>query len=105
MRWAELTRSDTLLVRNLVDKMADFAGTGEAQDVEPDMNVEAIFPPYSIPGIYMALGKDEMALDVLEQGYEDGAFGVVSSILGPTFNRLRSHPRFDALLRRTGLEE
>ncbi|UCD25092.1 MAG: protein kinase, partial [Gemmatimonadota bacterium] len=44
VRWADLTRSDTLLVRNLVDKMADFSRTGEAQDVEPDMNVEAIFP-------------------------------------------------------------
>ena len=68
-----------------------------------DLDLEAVFPPYSVAGFAVLLGQHEQALSLLERGYEDGAFGVVSAIAGPVFDVLRSHPRFVALAQKVGL--
>ena len=102
-RWAGLTGNDTSMVRQLVDQIAEYAGSGEVGTTAADLDIESVFTPYSVPSMYAMLGQDEEALDFLEQGYEEGAFGVVSTILGRAFDRFRSHPRFVALARRAGL--
>ena len=60
-------------------------------------------PPYIIAQLYVGLGQPDRALDYLERGYDEGAFGVVSSVALPSFGELRSHPRFVALVQRVGL--
>jgi serine/threonine-protein kinase len=100
--WAELTGNDAALVRQVADLAAEYTRTGEPQ-APTGLDVEAVFPPYAIAPLYVRLGQHELALDVLERGYEAGAFGVVSSIAGPPVNELRSHPRFVALAQKVGL--
>jgi hypothetical protein len=53
--------------------------------------------------VYTGLGDHERAMTCLEQAYEErggGMYGIKGSFL---FRDLRSHPRFEALLRRMNL--
>jgi tetratricopeptide (TPR) repeat protein len=60
-------------------------------------------PPYHLAYVYTGLGEHERAIDCLEQACEDRA-GAVYGIRGSfLFAPLRSHPRFQALLRRMKL--
>ena len=104
VQWADVTGNDTASVREIAQLAARYANTGAPQ-MPTDLTPEAVFPPFAIPSLYVMLGQDELALDFLERGYEDGAFGVVSTMLGPPVNRLRSHPRYTALARRVGFPE
>jgi serine/threonine-protein kinase len=59
--------------------------------------------PYHLAYVHTGLGDYERALDWLERAYEEragGVFGVKGSFL---FAPLRSHPRFQALLRKMNL--
>jgi len=101
-RWAEVTGNDAGLVGEVADLVAQYARTGEPQ-APVGLDVEATFPPYAVAPLYVLLGQHELALDLLERGYEEGAFGIVASIAGPPVNELRSHPRFVALAQKVGL--
>jgi eukaryotic-like serine/threonine-protein kinase len=60
--------------------------------------------PYHMAYVHTGLGEHERALDWLERAYEEragGVWGVKGSFL---FRSLRSHPRFQALLRRMNLD-
>ena len=60
--------------------------------------------PYHMAYVHTGLGEQERALDWLERAYEEragGVWGVKGSFL---FRSLRSHPRFQALLRRMNLD-
>jgi TolB-like protein/DNA-binding winged helix-turn-helix (wHTH) protein/Tfp pilus assembly protein PilF len=62
--------------------------------------------PMSVAGIYLALGDDERALDWLERAAEvRDASGLTCIKVNPAYDRLRSHPRFIALLRRMHLDQ
>jgi serine/threonine-protein kinase len=102
-RWAELTGNDSAMVRQLADAAAAHARSGATQPLPPDIDISRTFPPYAIPVFYMALGQKERALDALERGYEQGSFSTVATVLSPMFNRVRSDPRFIALLEKTGM--
>jgi TolB-like protein/DNA-binding winged helix-turn-helix (wHTH) protein/Tfp pilus assembly protein PilF len=54
-----------------------------------------------IAAIYVALGDPDQAMDWLDRGYDE-RFNP-SVLLRPGFDPLRSHPRFQDLLRRVGL--
>ena len=59
--------------------------------------------PYHLAYVYAGLGERERSMDLLEQAQEaraGGIFGVTGSFL---FTSLRSHARFQALLRRMNL--
>ncbi|HET7427169.1 MAG TPA: protein kinase [Gemmatimonadales bacterium] len=61
--------------------------------------------PYHMAYVYTGLGEHERALDWLERAYEDragGVFGMKGSFL---FAPLRSHPRFQAILRKMNLAD
>ena len=51
------------------------------------------------------LGDEERAFELLEQGYEERDGNLVFLAVDPTFDPLRSDPRFDDLLRRIGFPE
>jgi serine/threonine protein kinase/tetratricopeptide (TPR) repeat protein len=101
-RWAEVTGNDVEAVRNVAHLAARYATTGEPQ-MSTDLDLEAVFPPFALPALYVFWGQHERAFDLLEEGYEEGAFAVVSSILGTRLEKLRDHPRFIALAEKMGL--
>jgi Tfp pilus assembly protein PilF len=53
--------------------------------------------------VYAGLGKKDQALASLEKAYADRSSILVYIGVDPTFDRLRSEPRFVALLRKVGL--
>jgi TolB-like protein/class 3 adenylate cyclase len=63
------------------------------------------FPPFAIALNFAAIGELDEAIDWLERGYRerDPLMTVVKA--WPTFDPLRSDPRFDDLLRRIGFPE
>ncbi len=58
--------------------------------------------PYDIATICVALGDTNQALAWLEKAYQQRANGLVELKVEPTFDPLRSDPRFQDLLRRVG---
>ncbi len=103
-RWAELTGSDPEISKQLALLVRQYAETGEAQSIPVAWNAESMLPPYALPPVYMLIGQEERTLEVLEMGYLEDAFGVLSTTMDPLFDPLRSHPRFVALARKTGLD-
>jgi hypothetical protein len=56
-----------------------------------------------IAATYTALGEKEEAFRFLEQSYSEHAVEITFLKVAPEFDPLRSDPRFQDLLRRTGL--
>jgi len=54
--------------------------------------------------IYLALGREDDALDTLERGYRSHATWLPGTTSWPHFDSLRDNPRFQALRRKMGLE-
>jgi len=61
--------------------------------------------PTVIAFIYAGLGENDQAFEWLEKAYNGRDFILVLLKVEPTFDRLRSDPRFEDLLRRVGLPQ
>jgi serine/threonine protein kinase/Tfp pilus assembly protein PilF len=59
-------------------------------------------PPGTIGAVYASLGDIETAVDWMERSYEEGSNAVAYLASEPWNDGMRSHPRFQSLLRRTG---
>jgi len=59
--------------------------------------------PIDVAEAYAYVGNDDGALAWLERAFEARCYGVTYLGVDPTFDRLRSNPRFVSLLRRIGL--
>jgi TolB-like protein/Tfp pilus assembly protein PilF len=59
--------------------------------------------PYDLAFAYLGLGELEVAIDYLEQAHEQRNSQIVYLSHAHFFDPLRGHPRFQALLERTGL--
>jgi len=59
-------------------------------------------PPGTIGAIYSALGDIDTAVEWMERSYDEGSNAVAYLASEPWNDGMRSHPRFQALLRRTG---
>jgi adenylate cyclase len=59
--------------------------------------------PYSVAGIYAALGQTGAAFEWLNRAYEQHDLQLVSLKVDPTLDGVRSDPRFPDLVRRVGL--
>lgn len=59
--------------------------------------------PYSIAGVYAALGEADQAFAFLNRAYQARSFQLVSLNVDPGLDGIRTDPRFDDLLRRIGL--
>jgi TolB-like protein/Tfp pilus assembly protein PilF len=68
------------------------------------MAQEQYVPPSTIADAYRELGDVETALDWMERSYDEGSNAVAYMIVDPWNAPIRSHPRFQALVRRTGLQ-
>jgi TolB-like protein/Flp pilus assembly protein TadD len=54
--------------------------------------------------IYSGLGEDDLAFEWLDKAYEERSSLLIWLKVDPTFDKLRSNPRFGLLLREMGLE-
>ncbi len=55
--------------------------------------------------VYALLGENDLAFTWFEKGYDKKAESLVSLKIDPKVDRLRTDPRFTALLRKVGLEK
>jgi TolB-like protein/DNA-binding winged helix-turn-helix (wHTH) protein/thioredoxin-like negative regulator of GroEL len=60
---------------------------------------------YSLAVVFVGLGEEEQALAWLEKAYEERARRLIQLKIDPRFAELRSHPRFQSLLRRLNFPE
>ena len=60
---------------------------------------------YEVATIYVALGNNEQAFQLLEKAYAEHSFHLVNLNVCPQFKSVRSDPRFQDLVRRIGLSE
>ena len=58
---------------------------------------------YEVAAVYVALGDNEQAFQLLEQAYKEHCFHLVYLNVWPQFNAVRSDPRFQNLVHRIGL--
>ncbi len=58
---------------------------------------------YEIATIYVALGNNEKAFQLLEEAYMEHSFHLVYLNVSPQFKSVRSDPRFQDLVQRVGL--
>ena len=58
---------------------------------------------YEVAAVYVALGDNEQAFQLLEQAYKEHCFHLVYLNVWPQFNAVRSEPRFQNLVHRIGL--
>ena len=79
------------------------AGARQVLEELEDLATRRYVSPYHLAYVYTGLGEHDRAMDYLEQAYEErgGAmYGIKGSFL---FASLRTHPRFEALIRRFDL--
>jgi TolB-like protein/Flp pilus assembly protein TadD len=65
---------------------------------------EQYVSPYAFALVYTGMGNKDQAFAWLDRAYEERASTLPFLMTNPTLAGLRSDPRFDALLRRMGLE-
>ncbi len=61
--------------------------------------------PFHIALVHVGLGNNDSAFHWLEEAYRERTLQLIYLKAGPKFDRLRSDPRFDDLLRRLNLAE
>jgi serine/threonine-protein kinase len=66
---------------------------------------KAYVPAGVFAGIYVGLGEIDKSLDWLEKAYDEGHALISHFVLPPFYERLCSHPRYHALLRKMNLAD
>ena len=105
-RALELSPESTLYLAQLGQAFAHVGRVEEARGVLrrlEELSTHRYVSPYHMAYVYTGLGEHDTAMDWLERAYEEragGVFGIKGSFL---FIPLRSHPRFQALLRKMNL--
>jgi tetratricopeptide (TPR) repeat protein len=69
-----------------------------------ELSKKKYIAPSVIAELYTALGEKDQAFVWLDKAYEDHDFILVLLKVEPTFDNLRSDPRFTVLLKRIGLD-
>ena len=101
-----LSPGDTLWLGQLGEAYALKGKTDKAREILRELEEQSrkrYVAPYHLAYVYAGLGEPDRAMDCLETAYEQRAgaiYGIKGSFL---FAPLRSHPRFEALLRRMHL--
>lgn len=75
----------------------------EAMQILSRLNQSSVSPPPTrMAALSAVLGDENGAFDRLEQAYATRDPGLMNLKISPAFDRLRSHPRFQAILHRVG---
>jgi TolB-like protein/Tfp pilus assembly protein PilF len=78
----------------------------EANKILDDLNElskQQYVSPLEVAAIYVALGNNEKAFQLLEKAYAEHSFHLVNLNVSPQFKSVRSDPRFQNLVQRIGL--
>ncbi len=102
-RWAEMTGNDPDLLGALADRSRAFAETGDPQPPPPGLDLEAVLPPFAVAPTYIHLGLHEEAVRAVERAFAEGQVAVTLGLGTPTFDPIRSDPRFQAVARWVGV--
>ena len=86
--WSHAVAGDTVLALATIERMRELFG----EDTSP-----------SVATIYLALGREEEALQLLEAGYREHVPWLGNITSWANFEGLRDHPRFRAIRRGMGL--
>lgn len=103
---AALAPGNTLWMAQLGQAYATVDRTSQAREILrqlQEMSRHHYVSPYHLAYVHTGLGEQDQAMDWLERAYEERAgavYGIKGSFL---FTSLRSHPRFQALLKRMNL--
>ena len=75
----------------------------KAMKILHEWESSGIVSPVLVAGIYLPLGEDGKVFEWLDRGYEERDFLIPWVNAMPDYDRLRSDPRFQDLVRRLGL--
>ena len=64
---------------------------------------ECYIPPVRIARLYAALGETDHAFEWLQTAYDTRSDHLLHLNISPYYDNLRADPRFQALLKKTGL--
>ena len=59
--------------------------------------------PFALARLYLGLGDHERAIDSIERALAEGGGGPWFLAVNPAFDRLQSHRRYQAMMRRLGI--
>jgi TolB-like protein/Tfp pilus assembly protein PilF/class 3 adenylate cyclase len=68
-----------------------------------ELSKQQYVSPYEVATIYVALGNNEQAFQLLEKAYTEHSFHLVRLNVSPHFKAISSDPRFQNLVHRVGL--
>jgi eukaryotic-like serine/threonine-protein kinase len=80
----------------------------EAEAILSDMmkrRERAYYPAFSIAVVHLGLGNTEAALDWLERAADERCLGFYMPSVDPTYDSVRAHPRFKAVMQRANLPQ
>jgi tetratricopeptide (TPR) repeat protein len=101
-----LAPDSTMFLAQLGQAFARLGKTAQALEILrrlEELSRERYVSPYHMAYVYAGLGEDEQAMAWLEQAYAEGAGGIWGIKGSFLFTTLRSHPRFQALLKKMNL--
>jgi serine/threonine-protein kinase len=87
-----------------------YAGAGRTVEAKKllqelqELEQKTYVPPSSFGSIYLGLGEIDKALDWYEKAIDERDSYILHLSVDPQYDRLRSHPRFQALLRKMNLQ-
>jgi tetratricopeptide (TPR) repeat protein len=70
-----------------------------------ELSKQQYVSPLEVAAIYVALGNNEKAFQLLEKAYAERSFHLVNLNVSPQFKSVRSDPRFRDLVQRIGLPQ
>jgi tetratricopeptide (TPR) repeat protein len=101
-----LAPDSTMFLAQLGQAFAKLGKTERAREVLrqlTQLSEERYVSPYHIAYVHAGLGEDELAMDWLERAHAEGAGGIWGIKGSFLFTTLRSHPRFQGLLKKMNL--
>jgi len=101
-----LSGGSPLMKAALARAYAKSQKTHEANEMLNELNELAkrqYASAYEIAAIYVALGNNEEAFQLLEKAYSEHSFHLANLNVCPQFKSVRSDPRFQDLVQRVGL--
>src|SRR5713226_4789482 len=102
----KLSRDNRRALATLAYTYAVSGKKGEARTILGQLRREAkqhYVSPFHLAAVYVGLGENDHAFEMLRQAYEEHSEFLIFVNVTPIFDRVRSDPRFQDLLRRVGL--
>jgi tetratricopeptide (TPR) repeat protein len=103
-----LSGGSPLMKATLVRAYAKSQSKNEANEMLNELNElskQQYVSAYEVATIYVALGNNEQAFQLLEEGYAEHSFHLVYLNVSPQFKPIRSDRRFQDLVQRIGLSQ